>query len=80
MQPVALDFALICATHCPLSGTGSAQMVRPDLYFRIAEYTVALEPLRTRADRQLIVRRSWETLAASAVLPGDIEDALASYE
>ena len=55
-------------------------MVRPDRYFRIAEYTVALEPLRTRADRQLIVRRSWETLAASAVLPGDIEDALASYE
>ena len=79
-SPVALDFALICATHRPLSGTGSPQLVRPDLYFRIAEYTVALEPLRARSDRHLIVRRLWQSLGANTALPGEIDDALSIYE
>ncbi|KAG1315090.1 hypothetical protein G6F63_016138 [Rhizopus arrhizus] len=47
-RPVPVDFALVCATHRPLAHEGADAPVRPDLYFRIAEYTVTLEPLRAR--------------------------------
>ena len=45
-RPVPVDFALLCATHRPLAHEGADAPVRPDLYFRIAEYTVTLGPLR----------------------------------
>ena len=41
-RPVPVDFALLCATHRPLAHEGADAPVRPDLYFRIAEYTVTL--------------------------------------
>ncbi|MCW0207910.1 MAG: sigma 54-interacting transcriptional regulator, partial [Achromobacter sp.] len=55
-RPVPVDFALVCATHRPLAHEGPDAPVRPDLYFRIAEYTVTLEPLRARADRLELLR------------------------
>ena len=45
-RPVPVDFALLCATHRPLAHEGADAPVRPDLYFRIAEYTVTLGPAR----------------------------------
>lgn len=47
---VAVDFALLCATHCKLReeiGNGS---FRSDLYYRINGLTVQLPPLRERSD------------------------------
>jgi len=53
--------------------------VRPDLYFRIAEYTVTLEPLRARADRLELLRELWAAQGAGPALPPAIEAVLAAY-
>jgi transcriptional regulator of acetoin/glycerol metabolism len=78
-RPVSVDFALVCATHRPLAHEGPDAPVRPDLYFRIAEYTVTLEPLRTRADRVELLRGLWAAQGAGPVLPPGIEAILAAY-
>ncbi len=53
--------------------------MRPDLYFRIAEYTVTLEPLRARADRLELLRDLWAAQGAGPALPPAIEAVLAAY-
>jgi len=78
-RPVSVDFALVCATHRPLAHEGPDAPVRPDLYFRIAEYTVTLEPLRARADRLELLRGLWAAQGAGPVLPAEIEAILANY-
>lgn len=78
-RPVPVDFALVCATHRPLAHEGPDAPVRPDLYFRIAEYTVTLEPLRTRADRLELLRALWAAQGPGPVLPPQIEAILAAY-
>ncbi|WP_251863512.1 sigma-54-dependent Fis family transcriptional regulator [Achromobacter sp. Marseille-Q4962] len=82
-RPVAVDFALVCATHRPLAQGSPDAPVRSDLYFRIAEYTVELPPLRTRADLRGLLRQWWESLhggpGPAPALPPDIEDLLAAY-
>ncbi|AXA74104.1 sigma-54-dependent Fis family transcriptional regulator [Achromobacter insolitus] len=78
-RPVSVDFALVCATHRPLAHEGPDAPVRPDLYFRIAEYTVTLEPLRARADRLELLRGLWAAQGAGPVLAADIEAILAAY-
>ncbi|WP_338880805.1 sigma-54-dependent Fis family transcriptional regulator [Achromobacter veterisilvae] len=78
-RPVPVDFALVCATHRPLAHEGPDAPVRPDLYFRIAEYTVTLEPLRARADRLELLRGLWAAHGAGPLLPPDIEAILLAY-
>lgn len=78
-RPVPVDFTLVCATHRALAHDGPDAPVRPDLYFRIAEYTVTLEPLRARADLRELLRGLWAAQGAGPVLPTDIEDTLAQY-
>lgn len=76
-RPVAVDFALVCATHRPLArGPGQAPL-RDDLYYRIAEYTVALPPLREHHDRLALLRRMW---GEGEALPPAIEAELAAYD
>lgn len=80
-RPVPLDVALICATHRALPDLVERQAFRPDLYFRIATYTVALPPLRALDDRLALVRTIWQSLAGREVtLSGDCEAALAICE
>jgi len=78
-RPVPVDFTLVCATHRPLAHEGPDAPVRPDLYFRIAEYTVTLEPLRARADRLELLRELWAAQGAGPALPPAIEAVLAAY-
>ncbi len=78
-RPVPVDFTLVCATHRPLTHDGPDAPVRPDLYFRIAEYTVTLEPLRARADRLELLRGLWAAQGAGPALPPAIEAVLAGY-
>ncbi|TXT37598.1 MAG: sigma-54 dependent transcription regulator [Comamonadaceae bacterium] len=47
---VAVDFALICATHCKLREAAEQGRFRSDLYYRINGLTVQLPPLRERTD------------------------------
>ncbi|WP_241068270.1 sigma-54-dependent Fis family transcriptional regulator [Achromobacter insuavis] len=78
-RPVPVDFTLVCATHRALAHDGPDAPVRADLYFRIAEYTVTLAPLRARADLRELLRSLWAAQGAGPVLPTEIEDTLAHY-
>ncbi|MFG1477028.1 sigma-54-dependent Fis family transcriptional regulator [Xanthobacter sp. V4C-4] len=68
-RPVAVDFRLICASHRDLKQLVDGGRFRADLYFRIAQYTVALPALRHLPDREALVRRFWRDLDGSADAP-----------
>ena len=63
-RPVPVDFALVCATHQGLAEAVERRSFRQDLYFRIAQYTVELPPLRQRGDISGIVDSLWRDFAA----------------
>ncbi|MGH2341632.1 sigma-54-dependent Fis family transcriptional regulator [Segnochrobactraceae bacterium EtOH-i3] len=65
-QPVKVDFALLCATHRALGQRVEEGSFRADLYFRIAQYTVALRPLRELEDRAGLILTLWERLGGAA--------------
>jgi transcriptional regulator of acetoin/glycerol metabolism len=56
-QPVAVDFALICASHRKLREEAAAGRFRNDLYYRINGLTVLLPPLRERTDFGVLTER-----------------------
>lgn len=79
--PLAVDFALICATHRCLPVEVEAQRFREDLYYRINGLSLQLPPLRQRTDFMALV----QTLLAEAA-PGrsvsvhpELQAALAAY-
>ena len=55
-KTVAVDFSLICATHCQLRERAQDGRFRSDLYYRINGLTVYLPSLRERSDFEAIVR------------------------
>ena len=56
-KPVAVDFALVCATHCKLREEAEQGRFRSDLYYRINGLTVQLPTLRERTDFQALTER-----------------------
>ena len=56
-QSVAVDFALICASHHKLRDEAAAGRFRNDLYYRINGLTVLLPPLRERTDFAVLTER-----------------------
>jgi sigma-54 dependent transcriptional regulator, acetoin dehydrogenase operon transcriptional activator AcoR len=82
-QPVAVDFAIICATHRNLRDLIAAGTFRSDLYFRIAQFTVELPPVRALGDRAALIRTLWAQLGGMEVniaLAADSVDLLAAYD
>ncbi len=63
-RAVPVDFTLICATNRNLAELVKAGSFRSDLYFRIAQYTIELKPLRARADREQLIDTIWAFLGA----------------
>lgn len=63
-RAVPVDFMLVCATNRNLSDLVQAGRFRADLYFRIAQYTIELTPLRSRPDRASMVDALWTRLGA----------------
>jgi DNA-binding NtrC family response regulator len=49
-QPTAIDVRFIAATNNDLQGRVTEGQFRSDLYFRLAQYTISLPPLRDRPD------------------------------
>lgn len=76
-RPVPVDFCLVCASHRDLKQLVDSGAFRADLYFRIAQYTVALPALRALADREALVRRFWRELADSPDAPRLADDCVA---
>ncbi len=64
-RAVKVDFALVCATHRDLKALVDQGAFRADLYFRIAQYTVALPALRTLAGREAVILQIWRELAGA---------------
>ncbi|MDD2925078.1 sigma-54-dependent Fis family transcriptional regulator [Rhodoferax sp.] len=56
-QTVAVDFALVCASHRKLRDEVAAGRFRNDLYYRINGLTVVLPPLRERTDFTVLTGR-----------------------
>ncbi len=79
-KPVAVDFALVSATHRHLKTEMDAGRFRADLYYRINGLTLALPPLRERGDFHVLVTRLIEQeapgrgVALAADLAGPFSD------
>jgi transcriptional regulator of acetoin/glycerol metabolism len=82
-RAVPVDFAVICATHRDLRRAVAEGVFRQDLYFRIAQYTVELSPVRQLPDRLDLIRGMWLRLGAQDLgltLTPECEARLATYD
>jgi transcriptional regulator of acetoin/glycerol metabolism len=76
-RAIAVDFALIAASHRDLGEAIATQAFRADLYYRIAQNTLRLTPLRERPDRKALIVALWRSLGADAASMRLRDDALA---
>ncbi|MEO0035572.1 MAG: hypothetical protein RLZZ501_1595 [Pseudomonadota bacterium] len=80
-KPVAVDFALIAASHRPLKAEIDTGRFRADLYYRLNGLTLTLPPLRERGDFAALAARLLAEFAPGERLrlaPG-LATALARY-
>ena len=70
-KTVAVDFSLICATHCHLREQAQDGRFRSDLYYRINGLTVFLPPLRERSDFEAIVKNMLKNPLENAQNPSN---------
>ncbi len=61
-KPVAVDFALVCATHRNLPVEMQAGRFREDLYYRLNGLTLQLPALRERSDLDHLLERELQGL------------------
>ena len=80
-RPVAVDFALICATHCKLREAAQQGRFRTDLYYRINGLAVHLPALRERTDFLALTQRLLSSLHADGPvqLAPDLEARMARH-
>lgn len=80
-RPIAVNFALICATHCSLTELVERKQFRADLYYRIAHHCVTLPALREQRERTALIATLWRQLCADALaeLPSPVLKALSCY-
>lgn len=78
---VAVDFALLCATHCKLREAAEKGVFRIDLYYRINGLTVQLPALRERTDFSCLVDRVLRSLhpQRDIYLAHDLMERMRSY-
>ena len=81
-KPRPVDFHLICATRQALPEAIEDGRFRSDLYYRIAQYVLALPPLREHPDRHCLISQLWDQIHGEAdeALEEDVQARLAGYE
>lgn len=67
-QPVAVDFALICASHRNLREEAEQGRFRADLYYRINGLAVELPPLRERTDFEALSQQVLQSIEPGRAL------------
>lgn len=65
-QEIPVDVRVICATHRDLEQLIQSGEFREDLYYRIAEVTVDIPPLRARDDDATVLARAFLERSAAA--------------
>jgi len=79
-EPVSVEFQLICATHQNLPALIDEGIFRSDLYYRIAEGTLHLPPLRERTDiRSLVMQICAEEVGQPVLLEQKAWDMVLSF-
>jgi transcriptional regulator of acetoin/glycerol metabolism len=80
-KPVAVDFALVCATHRKLRDEMEAGRFREDLYYRLNGLTLQLPALRERQDLGSLVRQMLASMAPGRALQlaPDVASAFAAH-
>ncbi|HVT32900.1 MAG TPA: sigma-54-dependent Fis family transcriptional regulator [Rhodanobacteraceae bacterium] len=79
-RAVPVDFALIAASHRDLGEAIESGAFRADLYYRIAQNTLSIPPLRARADLRALILALWNSLGAAAAGMRLEDAALAALE
>lgn len=84
-KEIPVDVRVVCATHQNLPALIKAGEFREDLYYRIAEITIDIPPLRERGDDAVVLAKAFMEEAAAAHgkrvtgLAQDALDAIARY-
>jgi transcriptional regulator of acetoin/glycerol metabolism len=65
-RAVPVDFALVTASHRDLASAIDAGTFRSDLYYRIAQNTLRIAPLREREDLAALIAAIWSSLGATS--------------
>ncbi|MDD5324243.1 MAG: sigma-54-dependent Fis family transcriptional regulator [Polaromonas sp.] len=80
-QPVAVDFALVCATHRDLMAEIKVGRFREDLYYRLNGLTLQLPALRERTDLAQMLARELQRLepGRGVTVAQDLLQALLCY-
>lgn len=82
-EEIPVDVRVICATNQNLQGLITQNRFREDLYYRIAEITLTLPPLRERSDDAVVIGRALLNrfaLAQGRAVRGFTDDAVAAIE
>jgi two-component system NtrC family response regulator len=82
-QSIAVDTRIVCATHQDLEAMIAAGTFREDLYYRLAEITVRIPPLRDRPGDPALLARHFLSRFARDMNPqvkGLAPDALAALD
>jgi transcriptional regulator of acetoin/glycerol metabolism len=64
-QSVKVDFALLCATNQDLQRLANTGAFRADLFYRIQDFSLSLQPLRERKERQQLILEFFKLLGES---------------
>jgi transcriptional regulator with GAF, ATPase, and Fis domain len=59
IKPIAVDARILTATHKPLKELVATKAFRDDLYYRLAEMTLWIPPLRSRAADIVLIAGEW---------------------
>jgi transcriptional regulator of acetoin/glycerol metabolism len=80
-KPVAVDFALVCATHRNLPDEMQAGRFREDLYYRLNGLTLQLPALHQRTDLDRLLARQLQLLVPdrSVTISPDLQQVLHRY-
>lgn len=63
----AIDIAVIAATHRDLDSAVANGEFRADLYYRIAQSVLHLQPVREQRDVAVLIRKLWQSLGMDRV-------------